>query len=452
MQQFIMNLPTLKEIEVYLFQQLQAIFSDVMIRVLEEIDRWLMEHREHARYRLRDTRQVRMSTLFGEISFSRRLYQDRQTGTYVYLLDQALAFDGQTGISPHLEEWAVELATAGPSYHESARQIKELLGYQAISHETIRQRLIARSEQAASVATEAKKPAKVLFVEVDGLYTKLQRSRRRVKENKIAIIHEGWERLGKRIQLKNKTHYLHTGSGSTFWEGFGDFLIEHYDVDEDTWLVVNGDGAEWIGECESYFHRCIYTLDRFHVARELKHGLRELPVHWKAVRRALAAYDPQGLFAAMDAIPKESIPEDRRTDWERLKGFLRGHEKHLVDYRKILAANGIDTTGMRPMGSAESQMRVFAKRTKRGGYSWSVRGVQAMLRSIIARNEGRLHEGEVRENKQACKQQEKPGFRLKDLFKTPKEYRTGVVNGLLRTLQTSKQSSPLGMALKGLRG
>src|SRR5690606_29955379 len=100
-----------------------------------------------------------------------------------------------------------------------------------------------------------------LFVEVDGLYTKLQRSRRRVKENKIAIIHEGWERLGKRIQLKNKTHYLHTGSGSTFCEGFGDFLIEHYDVDEDTWLVVNGDGAEWIGECESYFHRCIYTLD-----------------------------------------------------------------------------------------------------------------------------------------------------------------------------------------------
>ena len=47
MQQFIMNLPTLKEIEVYIFQQLHEIFSDVMIRVLEEIDRWLMEHREH---------------------------------------------------------------------------------------------------------------------------------------------------------------------------------------------------------------------------------------------------------------------------------------------------------------------------------------------------------------------------------------------------------------------
>ena len=85
----------------------------------EEIDSWIMENRDHARYRLRDKRQVTMSTLFGEIIFSRRLYQDREKGTYVYLLDQALAFDGQTGISPHLEEWAVELATAGPSYHES---------------------------------------------------------------------------------------------------------------------------------------------------------------------------------------------------------------------------------------------------------------------------------------------------------------------------------------------
>ncbi|PDO09135.1 MAG: hypothetical protein BLM47_14350 [Candidatus Reconcilbacillus cellulovorans] len=41
-------------------------------------------------------------------------------------------------------------------------------------------------------------------------------------------------------------------------------------MDEQTWLVVNGDGAEWIGECESYFHRCVYTLVRFHVARSLR--------------------------------------------------------------------------------------------------------------------------------------------------------------------------------------
>src|SRR5690606_3314424 len=138
MKQFTMNLPTLKEIEVKVFQQLQVMFADLMVRCLEQIDQCIMEHRDHARYRLRDIRQVAMSTVFGEITFKRRLYQDREKGTHVYLLDQALSFDGQSGISPHLEEWAVELATAGPSYHEAARQMEKLLGYRAISHETIR--------------------------------------------------------------------------------------------------------------------------------------------------------------------------------------------------------------------------------------------------------------------------------------------------------------------------
>jgi len=452
MQKSIMNLPTMKELEVNLFQQLQAMFADVMVRCLEEIDRWIMENRDHARYRLRDTRKVTMSTSFGEITFARRLYLDREKETCVYLLDQALAFDGQSGISPRLEEWAVELATVGPSYHEAARQIEALLGYQAISHETIRQRLIAKAEQAAAIVPEEKKPAKVLFVEVDGLYTKLQRTRQQGQENKMAIIHEGWEKNGRRAQLKNKTHYLHTGSGASFWEGFGDFLIEHYDVDEDTWLVVNGDGAEWIGECASYFHRCIYTLDRFHVARDLKHYLRDLPTHWRAASRALAAYDPQALFAAIDAVPDDRIREDRRENWERFKAFLRRHEEHLLDYRKVLEANGLDPAGMRPMGSAESQMRVFAKRTKRGGYSWSVRGVQAMLRSIIMRREGRTELPEGRQIESTDKQQAKPPFRIQQLFKKPTAFTTGVINGMLRTLHTSKQNSPLGMALKGLRG
>lgn len=453
MQKSIMNLPTMKEIEVKLFRQLQTMFADILVRCLEEIDKWLMENRDHARYRLRDTRKVTMSTSFGEITFARRLYQDREKGAYVYLLDQALAVDGQSGISPRLEEWAVELATVGPSYHEAARQIETFLGYPAISHETIRQRLLTQSEKTAAATPKEKKPAKVLFVEVDGLYTKLQRTKRRGMEHKIAVIHEGWEQNGNRVHLKNKTHYLHTGSGATFWEDFHDFVIEHYEVDEDTWLVVNGDGAEWIGECESYIRRCVYTLDRFHVARDLRHYLHHLPTQWNAVRRALAAYDVQGLLSVVDAVTEESIREDRRKDWKQFKAFLHRHKQHLLDYRKVLEAHGVDVSGMRPMGSAESQMRVFAKRTKRGGYSWSVRGVWAMIQSIIARAEGCIGLLETTAVESEGKEQGKSPVRLRQHVKQKsKEITTGVINGTIRILSTSKRSSPLGMALKGLRG
>jgi len=289
----------------------------------------------------------------------------------------------------------------------------------------------------------------VLFVEVDGLYTSLQRHHQRGMENRMAIVHEGWERNGSRVSLKYKRHYLHTTKGD-FWEGFGDFLVRHYDMDENTWLVVNGDGAKWIGECESYFHRCIYTLDRFHVARELRRFLGHLPKAWQTVRQALAAFDSAALFAAVESVPEEKIREENRNEWRKYVAYLRQHRRHLIDYREVLREAGIDTTGMRPMGSAESQMRVMAKRTKRGGYSWSVRGVQAMLRAIMARQEGSCLSGQTIAKKQVL--QSNSMVRVKDLLREVKEQAKGYINGTIRMLHGPYQSSPAGLALKALRG
>lgn len=451
MQKCTMNAPTLKEIEVKYFRLLQKQYAEGMVRYLEGLDQWLMETRDKARYRMQDIRRVSLSTFFGEVTFSRRLYKDRETNQYTFLLDQVLQFDGQQSISPHLEEFAVELASVGPSYRASAKTIESFLGYPALSHETIRDRLISRAES-LTYPSEAQRAAKVLFIEVDGLYTKLQRRKQRGMEHRMAVIHEGWEKQGHRVRLRHKRHYLHTGSGS-FWEGFGDFLVEHYDVDEQTWLVVNGDGASWIGECCSYFHRCIYTLDRFHILREMRSFLRDRPLTWKALRQALKTQDLPSLFHLLEQIPHEWIDEERREGWARFKAFLYHHREHLKDYRIQLREAGVDTTGMRRMGSAESQMRVMAKRTKRGGYSWSPRGVRAMLQSIMARTEGRRW-GEQAPDDSDVEQLSlvTPPFLLRQLLKETKQTTQGHIDGVMRYLRSAQQNSPLGMALKGLRG
>lgn len=448
MNKFTTKLPTFKEIEVTFFRKLQEQFAEGMVRYLEELDQWILENRDRDRYRMKDHREISVSTLFGEIAFTRRMYRDREKGCYVCLLDQALGFDGENMISPQLEELAVELASKGPSYRESATMIEQFLGYPALSHETIRERLVSRASQAAP-APRVKRKASVLFVEVDGLYTKLQREKRRGMENRIAVVHEGWKQDGKRVSLIEKRHYLHTGQES-FWEGFGDFLIEHYDIDEDTWLVVNGDGAEWIGECTSYFHRCVYTLDRFHVVRDLRRYLKPLPARWKAVRKAMDAYDPEALLAVVEAVREEDMPEVDREEWAAYKAFLRRHQDHLRDYRRVLQEAGVDTSGMRPMGSAESQMRVMAKRTKRGGYSWSVTGVRAMLQSIMARKEGRAI-GYANSDPKLDQSESSP-VRIRQLLKDSKHVTKGYIDGMIRVLHTTAQSSPLGGALKGLRG
>ncbi|MGE5561512.1 MAG: UPF0236 family transposase-like protein [Chloroflexota bacterium] len=63
----------------------------------------------------------------------------------------------------------------------------------------------------------------------------------------------------------------------------------------------------------------------------------------------------------------------------------------MVDYRVRLAMMGLDTAGMRGMGSAESNMNHLARRLRKQGRSWSRNGLRAMIRVMIKLFEGTLH-------------------------------------------------------------
>ena len=106
MNEFITECPTMKELETLLFRTLQKQFADGMALILETLDEQLMHQRDHARFRLKDQREVQIETVFGTVRFKRRLYQDRVTGEYVFLLDRFLAFDGREKLSPFLEDLA----------------------------------------------------------------------------------------------------------------------------------------------------------------------------------------------------------------------------------------------------------------------------------------------------------------------------------------------------------
>ncbi|MBO1004877.1 uncharacterized protein UPF0236 [Pseudogracilibacillus auburnensis] len=49
-------------------------------------------------------RPLQFESVFGSVELKRNYYQDRETGQYVYLLDQHLAFDGTKGISPVVQD------------------------------------------------------------------------------------------------------------------------------------------------------------------------------------------------------------------------------------------------------------------------------------------------------------------------------------------------------------
>ncbi|HHY22530.1 MAG TPA: ISLre2 family transposase, partial [Bacilli bacterium] len=80
--------PSLKELEQMLWRKLQETFSNVMTAILEEYDQQIAQERDKGRYHLKDSRPLKVDSLFGEIELKRNYYKDRETGEYVYLLDR----------------------------------------------------------------------------------------------------------------------------------------------------------------------------------------------------------------------------------------------------------------------------------------------------------------------------------------------------------------------------
>ncbi|KYD14245.1 hypothetical protein B4135_2875 [Caldibacillus debilis] len=217
-----------KEIELDLFRALQNAFAELFTALLEDIDRQLAETRDKRRYHLKDKRRTTIQTLFGEVTFERNYYLDREQNRYTFLLDSFLAFDGSQSISPCLEETAVGLAVECSSYRKAARTLAQMIGYPVMSHEAIRQ-LVLEAEVPLHCPVD-QRYGRVLFVEADGLFVSRQGKRKRAKEDKILTVHEGWKRNGSRIEFVNQRHYVHEGKGEV-WEGFEEFLMNEYAYD-----------------------------------------------------------------------------------------------------------------------------------------------------------------------------------------------------------------------------
>ena len=328
-----------------------------------------------------------------------------------------------------------------------------------LSHETIRQKLIERGmapQEEAPIKEESKPKADVLFIEVDGIHTSIQQSKRKSKEHRIALVHQGWKKRGDRYELQNKQYYRHEGTGD-FWEGFGEFILEHYDVDEKTWWIVSGDGAEWIKACENYFRNVIFVIDRFHLARELKEHLKDHPEAYQQAREAFLAYDGEKIIQIVEHLTVEHTDRRAKQKWERFVTYIQNNAKYHRDYRNLLKALGKETSTYQPMGGSEATMRLFARRIKSGGYSSRIPGVNAMIQILISlKTTGRIpgergtRIDDIKQIEQDRKAHAKE--RITRTVQKIKDVGKGVVQGVLPYLANTSRTHPMHQAVRGLKG
>jgi|SRR5690625_225812 len=440
---------TMKELEQITYRALQKSFSQVMAQTLRELDEAIALGRDKKRFYLKDKRTLKFESVFGQVELKRNYYRDRETGKYVYLLDQYLAFDGSKGMSPVVQDLAIELAVTGVSYRQASESMERLLGYPVISHEAIRQQLLN-----TEVVPKKSAPLEqdVVFVEVDGLYTKSQGKKKKGREIKIASVHQGWEMNGKRAKLIEKRHFIHQGK-LPFWEEFEQYLMQTYEYDPTKHhLVINGDGAKWITSCREYFrHNAIFVIDRFHVARDVQRLFRKHP-RYRAIRKKLASYDWRGFMVELNSAVGTLENEKKEERLEELIGQLSQYPEALGDYREKLKKKGIDTTGFRPMGSAEGTMSVFARRLKHGR-SWCEVGLDKFIDVFVA-----LKDNLEIKTLQGILEQTQEIEQTREQTKPPKHFVEKLTDSAAEATRHNigylKQAvgKPITAALKGLRG
>lgn len=381
-------------IEGLLFQRMGELFRSTMGELLELLDGLLFEVRNNERYKVKESKGGRIDTLFGTVEYRRRVYIDEETGERVYGLDEALGLRKRARISPGLKNAAVLQAVDGPSYRGARDSLKLFYGHQVLSHETIRQcvldigKRIEKEMRRERENPRGTRKVDVLFIEADGLWVSRQRSGKR--EARLVISHEGWRpRAGAagEYELVDRTHYYADGSEKGLWEEASRQLYSTYDLG-DTMVVINGDRAKWIREGVGYFPNAMYQFDRFHLKRELKSVLREVPEACKAALDALDGNRSEALLALLREVRLREA--GAREGLAKLRHDLERNSEALVDYRERLRGLGYETTGMRGMGSAESNMNRFSKRLKKQGRSWGKRGLSAMIHTMAKRFEGSL--------------------------------------------------------------
>ena len=110
----------------------------------------------------------------------------------------------------------------------------------------------------------------------------------------------------------------------------------------------------------------MYQADRFDVKRDLKQVLRDT----EGLRECLNAFDAsdskalvQSLFTA---IPKVKDKEKRKGAPKLLEDIFKMPDS-FRDYRERLKDESCDTSEMKGMGAAESNVDIFSNRLKKGG-------------------------------------------------------------------------------------
>lgn len=239
-------------------------------------------------YYVKDTRERTIITIFGQLTYKRTIYQNRDTKKYFCYVDRKFGIPKYDQYDPCVKSMIYE------SYANNNSMIKvgQIIGdrifspfslskdriYHAIPRQTVQNILKSHSALAIQPASIEAAPD-TLYVMADEKWIALQsHDENKEKERQMVKAAISFEDVAlvkghkKRNQLVNRNVFF--GTGSNFWNSIYDQLCSIYDMNSIKHIWVLGDGANWIKNGTYVFRsdstRSSFSLDKFHFKQALR--------------------------------------------------------------------------------------------------------------------------------------------------------------------------------------
>lgn len=377
-----------------------------MIEFGIQVTQFLVEYAENIIFKLKDRKEKyeclekddrTIISIFGEINFKRRYYQDKETKERVYLLDQFLKLEKRERMLPNVKERLIEEARE-TSYKRAGQ--KASYGTE-ISKQTVKNE-INKLDFKAEIAEEKenKKKVKKLYIIADEDHVHLQKGG--IEEPRLIIVYDSIIAKGKRIELKNKRHFggIYTKKIDDLWEEVMTYIENNYDTEYLERVYISGDGANWIKTGLEWIIKSVYVIDEFHmkkavngiVGRITKTNKEEKEKQKKELRRELRRLN----FVRFKEICYEILADEMEKSTRKRKEDLMKYILNNIEGIKNLYRNKKELHGC----SAEGHIsHIYSDRMSSRPMGWSTININNMSKLRTAKEDKKSTEEIIKNRK-----------------------------------------------------
>ena len=343
----------------------------LMESLLEEVDAAIYETvKPNHRYQVKARRCRTLTTLWGDVSFCRRYYQDKTDGTYHYLLDEWMDLEKYTHIDPLCQ--AVLVAHAADVSYSKAVSLTtpKRLSAQSVMN-SIRKTGTIPNEAAAM--PEPKSGLRKVYVEADEDHVAMQHSRS--KQMKLINVYEEKKVVGKgRRVLCGRRTFSGFESPSVLWPEIDRYIAATYGGgDTNPEVVIKGDAANWIQAGTNYVGYSHHVIDGYHLSQY--------------IRKIAGNGDSTRLYQAIRANDRDSFIQEVQQKYRRCPNRRKPIK---AGYQYILSNwDGVHETLTRPDAASSTEGHVshmLSERMSSRGMGWSPIGAEqiARMRTYVA--------------------------------------------------------------------